>query len=168
MPESVEVDAERELKQLLDRTEGERPWKIRDELAHDDARELRRLPARGADAVEQGEIVAGLRERYERVVVEDKGDVFNSDLTQALELGFLLELAECMVVCGLARKESRGAHARPYDFPDRDDENFLRHTLVTLGGRRAEARLEAGDDDEVAARGEDVLVTRPLRRCRSR
>jgi succinate dehydrogenase / fumarate reductase flavoprotein subunit len=79
---------------------------------------------------EQGEIVAGLRERYERVVVDDKGDVFNNDLTQALELGFLLELAQCMVVCGLARKESRGAHARPYDYPDRDDENYLRHTLV--------------------------------------
>ena len=72
----------------------------------------------------------GLRERYERVVVEDKGDVFNSDLTQALELGYLLELAECMVVAGLARKESRGAHARPHDFPDRDDESFLRHTIV--------------------------------------
>ena len=79
----------------------------------------------------QGEIVDGLRERYERVVVEDKGDVFNSDLTQALELEFLLELASCMVVCGVARKESRGAHSRPYDFPDRDDENFLKHTLVT-------------------------------------
>ena len=66
---------------------------------------------------EQGEIVAGLRERYERVVVEDKGDVFNNDLTQALELGFLLELADCMVVSGLARKESRGAHARPVRLP---------------------------------------------------
>ena len=92
------------------------------------------------------------------VVVEDKGDVFNTDLTQALELGFLLELADCMVVCGVARKESRGAHARPYDFPDRDDENFLKHTLVTLGGRHADARLEAGDDDQVAAAGEDVLM----------
>ena len=81
--------------------------------------------------LKQGEIVRGLRERYERVVVEDKGDVFNNDLTQALELGFLLELAECMVVSGLARKESRGAHARPHDYPDRDDENYLRHTLVT-------------------------------------
>ena len=78
----------------------------------------------------QAEIVAGLRERYERVVVDDKGDVFNSDLTQALELGFLLELADCMVVAGLARKESRGAHARPHDYPDRDDENFLKHTIV--------------------------------------
>jgi succinate dehydrogenase / fumarate reductase flavoprotein subunit len=81
--------------------------------------------------VEQGEIIAGLRERFERVVVEDKGDVFNSDLTQALELGYLLELAECMVVAGIARKESRGAHARPYDYPERDDDNFLRHTVVT-------------------------------------
>ena len=79
----------------------------------------------------QGQIVQGLRERYERVVVEDKGNVFNSDLTQALELGFLLELAQCMVVCGIARKESRGAHARPHDYPDRDDENFLKHTMVT-------------------------------------
>jgi succinate dehydrogenase flavoprotein subunit len=57
--------------------------------------------------------------------------VFNNDLTQALELGFMLDLASCMVVAGLARKESRGAHARPHDFPARDDENFLRHTLVT-------------------------------------
>ena len=80
----------------------------------------------------QGEVIGGLRERYERVVVEDKGDVFNSDLTQALELGFLLELAACMVEAGLARKESRGAHARPYDYPERDDANFMQHTLVTL------------------------------------
>ncbi len=130
VPEAVEVDAQRELKQLLDRSEGERPWKIRDELAHTMHVNFG-VFRREEQMVEQGEIVAGLRDRYERVVVDDKGDVFNSDLTQALELGFLLELAECMVVCGLARKESRGAHARPYDFPDRDDENYLRHTVVT-------------------------------------
>ena len=82
--------------------------------------------------LEQGEIVAELRERYERVVVEDKGDVFNTDLTQALELGFLLELAECMVVCGpraqgeprrpraavrlprARRRELPAAHDRPF------------------------------------------------------
>ena len=87
---------------------------------------------------EQGEIVDGLRERYERVVVDDKGDVFNSDLTQALELGYLLELADCMVSPGLARKESRGAHARPYDYPERDDENFLKHTIVLLDDGAAE------------------------------
>jgi succinate dehydrogenase flavoprotein subunit len=130
VPASVETDAERELATLLDRTEGERPWSIRDELAetmHENFGVFRREE----QMLKQGEIVQGLRERYENVVVEDKGDVFNSDLTQALELGYLLELAECMVVSGLARKESRGAHARPYDFPDRDDENFLRHTIVT-------------------------------------
>ena len=61
----------------------------------------------------EGEIIAALRERYERVIVDDKGMVFNTDVTQALELGFLLDLAACMIPAGLARKESRGAHARP-------------------------------------------------------
>jgi succinate dehydrogenase/fumarate reductase flavoprotein subunit len=131
VPQSVEADAERELKELLDREEGERPWSIRDELAssmHENFGVFRRED----QMRKQGEIVEGLRERYERVIVDDKGDVFNTDLTQALELGFLLELAACMVPCGLERKESRGAHARPYDYPDRDDEQYLRHTLVTM------------------------------------
>jgi len=130
VPTSVEVDAERELRTLLDRDRGERPWAIRDELAstmHENFGVFRREE----QMERQGDIVAALRERYEHVVVEDKGSVFNNDLTQTLELGFLLELAECMVVCGLARKESRGAHARPYDYPDRDDESYMRHTLVT-------------------------------------
>ena len=137
VPASVEADAERELKTLLDRTEGERPWQIRDELAetmHENFGVFRREE----QMLEQGAIVQSLRERYERVVVEDKGDVFNSDLTQALELGYLLDLAECMVVSGLARKESRGAHARPHDFPSRDDENYLRHTMVTWKDGAAE------------------------------
>jgi succinate dehydrogenase / fumarate reductase flavoprotein subunit len=128
-PESSLADAERELKELLDRSDGERPHAIRDEMAttmHENFGVFRREE----QMHRQGEIIGGLRERYERVVVEDKGEVFNSDLTQALELGFLLELAACMVESGLARKESRGAHARPYDYPDRDDENFMRHTLV--------------------------------------
>jgi succinate dehydrogenase / fumarate reductase flavoprotein subunit len=132
VPRSTETDAERELKELLDRTDGERPWSIRDELAqtmHENFGVFRR-----EDQMEQqGEIVASLRERYDRVVVEDKGQIFNNDLTQALELGFLLELADCMIIAGLARKESRGAHARPHDYPDRDDENYLRHTLVSWG-----------------------------------
>jgi succinate dehydrogenase / fumarate reductase flavoprotein subunit len=130
VPRSVEADAERDLKELLDRDEGVRPWSIRDELAqtmHENFGVFRREN----QMREQGDIVGRLRERYQRVVVDDKGQVFNSDLTQALELEFLLELADCMVVSGLARKESRGAHARPHDFPDRDDENYMRHTLVT-------------------------------------
>jgi succinate dehydrogenase / fumarate reductase, flavoprotein subunit len=130
VPPSVEADTERELGQLLDREEGERPWSIRDELAetmHENFGVFRRE----RQMRRQGKIVGDLRERYERIVVEDKGNVFNNDLTQALELAFLLELAECMVVSGIARKESRGAHARPADFPERDDENYLRHTIVT-------------------------------------
>ena len=129
VPEGIVSDTERELKELLDRTEGERPWKIRDELGqtmHENFGVFRREE----QMLEQQEIVAGLRERFEQVVVEDKGDVFNSDLTQALELGFLLELADCMIVSGLARKESRGAHARPHDYPDRDDANYMKHTIV--------------------------------------
>jgi succinate dehydrogenase / fumarate reductase flavoprotein subunit len=130
VPPSVEADAERELKALLDRTDGERPWAIRDQLAetmHENFGVFRRE----SEMQEQGELVASMRERYERVTVDDKGTLFNNDLTQTLELAFLLELADCMVVSGLARKESRGAHARPYDFPDRDDENYMKHTLVT-------------------------------------
>jgi succinate dehydrogenase / fumarate reductase, flavoprotein subunit len=130
VPPSLETDAQRELKELLDRDEGERPWSIRNELAetmHENFGVFRRED----EMRKQGEIVDSLRERYDRVVVEDKGRVFNNDLTQALELGFLLDLADCMVVSGLARKESRGAHARPHDYPDRDDENYMRHTIVT-------------------------------------
>ena len=132
VPASAVSDAERDVKELLDRERGERPWSIRDELAqtmHVNFGVFRREE----QMIQQGEIVEGLRERYEQVVVEDKGRVFNSDLTQALELGFLLELAQCMVLAGIARKESRGAHARPHDFPDRDDEHFMKHTLVTWG-----------------------------------
>src|SRR5213594_2895579 len=75
LPRSVEADAERELKELLDRREGERPWSIRDELAgsmHENFGVFRREE----QMLEQQKIVAGLRERYEQVVVEDKGNVF--------------------------------------------------------------------------------------------
>jgi succinate dehydrogenase / fumarate reductase flavoprotein subunit len=133
VPPSAVTDAERELKTLLDRRDGERPWQIRDELAttmHENFGVFRREK----QMKEQERIVGFLRERYENVVVEDKGDVFNNDLTQALELGYLLELAACMVVAGIERKESRGAHARPYDFPDRDDEKYMKHTIVRWVG----------------------------------
>ncbi|HZN22114.1 MAG TPA: FAD-binding protein [Gaiellaceae bacterium] len=123
------ADAERDLKTLLDRSEGERPWKIRDELG---ASMLENFGVfrQGPKMELQLGIIQGLRERYERVVVEDKGPVFNTDLTQALELGSMLDLAWVMVQAGVAREESRGAHSRPYDFPERDDERFLRHSLT--------------------------------------
>ncbi len=137
VPASALRDAEGELGALLSRSEGERPWRIRDELAESMHRNFG-VFRRDDEMAAEGEIVERLRARYARIVVEDKGEVFNSDLTQALELDFLLDLAACMVLAGRARKESRGAHARPYDFPDRDDEAYLRHTLVTLEGGEPE------------------------------
>ncbi|WP_460699760.1 succinate dehydrogenase flavoprotein subunit [Nocardia thraciensis] len=73
--------------------------------------------------------IHALKERYEHITVQDKGRRFNSDLLEAVELGFLLELAEVTVVGALNRKESRGGHARE-DYPDRDDTNFMRHTMA--------------------------------------
>jgi succinate dehydrogenase / fumarate reductase, flavoprotein subunit len=129
VPESVQRDAERELQQLLDRTEGERPWKIREELGKSMGENMA-VFRREEQMLAQIEIVEGLRERYPNVLVEDKGTVFNNDLTQALELGYVLDLAACMVQAGVARKESRGAHARPHDYPTRDDENFMKHSIT--------------------------------------
>jgi succinate dehydrogenase / fumarate reductase flavoprotein subunit len=70
-----------------------------------------------------------LRSRFANVTVQDKGKRFNTDLLEAVELGFLLELAEVLVVGALARKESRGGHFRE-DYPARDDEQFMRHTMA--------------------------------------
>jgi succinate dehydrogenase / fumarate reductase flavoprotein subunit len=73
--------------------------------------------------------VAGLRERYRHVGVQDKGQRFNYEVTEALEMGFLLDLAEALVAAALARTESRGGHFRD-DHPLRDDANWLRHSLA--------------------------------------
>jgi fumarate reductase flavoprotein subunit len=70
-----------------------------------------------------------LRQRYRNVILTDKTNVFNTDLFQALELGSMLDCAEAVIVGALARKESRGAHQR-LDYVERDDKNFLRHTMV--------------------------------------
>jgi succinate dehydrogenase / fumarate reductase, flavoprotein subunit len=69
-----------------------------------------------------------LREDYLKVEIDDKGTQFNTDILEAWELGCLLELAEVTAVSAQARPESRGGHARD-DYPDRDDENWLKHTL---------------------------------------
>ncbi|MDT5091490.1 MAG: succinate dehydrogenase / fumarate reductase, flavoprotein subunit [Mycobacterium sp.] len=73
--------------------------------------------------------IHALKERYARISVHDKGKRYNSDLLEAIELGFLLELAEVTVAGALNRKESRGGHARE-DYPNRDDTNYMRHTMA--------------------------------------
>ncbi|MCB0037082.1 MAG: FAD-binding protein, partial [Anaerolineales bacterium] len=73
--------------------------------------------------------LAKLRQVYhDELVIDDKGRKFNTDLLEAWELGCLLELAEVTAISASARTESRGGHARD-DYPERDDENWLKHTL---------------------------------------
>ncbi|MFD3448458.1 succinate dehydrogenase flavoprotein subunit [Microbacteriaceae bacterium 4G12] len=78
-------------------------------------------------------VIADLRERYKNIGVQDKGKRFNTDLLEAIELGFLLDLAEVVVYSAMSRKESRGGHFRE-DYPTRDDENYLVHTMAYLSG----------------------------------
>jgi len=80
-----------------------------------------------------------LRERFKRIRVEDKSRTFNTALTSAIELDFMLELAEVTTFCALVRTESRGSHYR-LDYPNRDDKNWLVHTLAyyTVEGPRLE------------------------------
>ncbi len=77
--------------------------------------------------------IHSLRERYKKVSIQDKGHRFNTDLLEAIELGFLLDLAEVVVFSARNRKESRGGHMRD-DFPKRDDENYMKHTMAYLTG----------------------------------
>jgi fumarate reductase flavoprotein subunit len=76
--------------------------------------------------------IAEMQERYKAISMEDHSLAFNTQLIAALELGFLLDVAETILQCGLQREESRGAHQR-IDFPDRDDKKFLAHSLVSRG-----------------------------------
>ncbi len=82
------------------------------------------------------ESVAGLKQRFSSVILDDHSHTFNTELTAALELSFMLDVAEAIVHSALHRAESRGAHQRT-DFPKRDDEKFLAHTLISRneGGR---------------------------------
>ncbi|MFI7579258.1 succinate dehydrogenase flavoprotein subunit [Kocuria sp. M1N1S27] len=75
--------------------------------------------------------IAALEARYANISIQDKGKRFNLDLLEAVELGFLLQLAKVMTVAALHRTESRGGHFRE-DFPERDDDNFMKHSMVYL------------------------------------
>jgi succinate dehydrogenase / fumarate reductase flavoprotein subunit len=96
--------------------------------------------------------VHALRERYKNVSIQDKGTRYNTDLLEAIELGFLLDLAEVLVVSALERKESRGGHARE-DYPHRDDVNFMRHTM-------ASRKVNAEGEEFVSLEYKPVSMTR--------
>jgi succinate dehydrogenase / fumarate reductase flavoprotein subunit len=129
---SADLDAAtKELHTLWDRKDGEPPAKIRQELqaTMDNLVGIFRVPAELQRALAK---VQELKQRYARCFVQDKSTVYNVNLTDALELGYLLDLAEPIVVGAIARTESRGAHTR-LDFPKRDDANWLKHTLAQKG-----------------------------------
>jgi succinate dehydrogenase / fumarate reductase flavoprotein subunit len=113
-------------------TGSEKPGQIRKELQiHMDENVGVFRTAKGLSlAIEE---IRELKERYSRIHIDDKGMVWNTDLMEAWELGCLLDLAEVTATSALARTESRGAHYRE-DFPDRDDKNFLKHSLVWMNG----------------------------------
>jgi succinate dehydrogenase / fumarate reductase flavoprotein subunit len=110
---------------------GESPYRIRRELG--DVMDRHAGVYRDGGSMREGlDKVRALKERFKRVEVADKGRVYNSNLVNTLETGNLLELAEVVLAAALAREESRGGHSRR-DFPERDDDGFLKHTLVARG-----------------------------------
>ncbi len=119
---------EKRLKRLMGNGPGTRAWQLRDELGKILSLNLGIFRTRESMIQAQNQIRT-LTARAENVFVQDRGKVFNSDLIHAFELGCLLEIAETIVTGGIAREESRGAHYRS-DFPRRDDDRWLQHTLA--------------------------------------
>ena len=128
LPENGEERTRRHIESLRSATGDERVADIRAELQESmdadmqvfrDEESIRRALAK----------IEELRRRYENVSVQDKGQRFNLDLLEGMELGYLLDIAEAMTLAALGRKESRGGHYRE-DYPDRDDANFMAHTMI--------------------------------------
>jgi succinate dehydrogenase / fumarate reductase flavoprotein subunit len=117
-----------ELEDMRNRPQGERVSDVRRELQQ--TMDTNAQVFRTAESLRQAfQDIQVLQERYTRVSVQDKGRAFNTDLIEAIELGFLLDIAETVVVGALNRRESRGGHFRE-DYPKRDDESFMEHTMA--------------------------------------
>jgi succinate dehydrogenase / fumarate reductase flavoprotein subunit len=134
LPVDPEFVAQAQVSDLLSRPKGERTADLRRDLQvlmMDQASVVR--SAESLTQAKQG--IARIRSRYAYAGIDDHGSTFNTDLTEALELGAMLDCAEALVEGALAREESRGAHYRT-DFPERDDVNWLKHTMLrkTSGG----------------------------------
>ena len=130
VPGSVVDDERKRLQALLDRPKNDdRIAKIRWDLGISMDKNV--AVFRTAEGLEEEKAeIAKFKERYANVAVEDKGKVFNMDLTFAIELGCLLDCAEAIVLSAIERKESRGAQFR-LDYPERNDEEWLKHILLT-------------------------------------
>ena len=133
-PSVTPADVEREtagIRGMQARNDGEDPSGLRTELqATMDA--LVGIYRRPEDLAEALRRLRLLQQRYQKIRVVDRSPVYNINLTDALEVGHMLDLAEVIVVGAIARTESRGAHSR-LDHPKRDDANWMRHTLAARG-----------------------------------
>ena len=127
---ALAADEERRLEEnFLHKTGGtERISRLREEMQHAMERGCGIYRER-ASLVENANKIGELQERAQNLTLEDHGRTFNTQLLQALELGFMLDTAETIVHCALNREESRGAHQRR-DFPKRDDQKYLAHSVV--------------------------------------
>ncbi|MBW2666246.1 MAG: fumarate reductase (quinol) flavoprotein subunit [Deltaproteobacteria bacterium] len=114
---------------------GERPVTIRKEM-HESMEQGVGIYREAGPIKATCDKIAELRDRYPNVQLEDRSNVYNTDLFSVLELGNLLDVAQTLSDGALARTESRGAHQR-LDHPERDDENFLQHTLAYYSGKDA-------------------------------
>jgi succinate dehydrogenase / fumarate reductase, flavoprotein subunit len=130
--EPISDDADRRAMDLIERTKNasgkESVGKIRSDMQQsmqDNASVFRTEETLSREV----ETLRELNARYLNIGVSDKGDRYNTEVIEAIELGFLLDNAEALVHGALNRKESRGAHARE-DFKDRDDKNFLKHSMI--------------------------------------
>jgi fumarate reductase flavoprotein subunit len=125
---------EAQLLALLGRDKGERVATIRNEMH--DAMETGVGIFRKADGMQAACVkLAQLRDRYRRgLKLDDRNRAFNTEWLSAIELGFTLEIAEALAQSALNRKESRGAHTRLDEFKERDDVNYLKHTLAYRTG----------------------------------
>lgn len=128
LPEDPEAMTRGMLSGLLTGTGTERVAQIRKELQ--DTMDANMQVFRTKESLEQVlRDIDSFEERYKNVTVQDKGKRFNLDLLEAVELGFLLDMAKVMTVGALHREESRGGHYRE-DFPDRNDEKFMKHSMA--------------------------------------
>jgi succinate dehydrogenase / fumarate reductase flavoprotein subunit len=128
LPEMPATAVEEMVNRMKDSDGSERVAPIRKELQ--ETMDMNAQVYRNDETLNQAlSDVRALKERYKNVSIHDKGKRYNTDLLEAIELGFLLELAEVLVVSALARTETRGGHARE-DYQTRDDKQFMKHTMA--------------------------------------
>jgi len=128
LPDTPDAHVLEQLNGILGRTSGDNAADIRKEL-QDNMFDLAFVVRSEEGLGKMESILGGLRERYDRVAITDKSALYNTDLMETVELGYLLDCAEALVGSARARTESRGGHYRE-DHPLRDDANWLKHSLA--------------------------------------